>query len=38
MTNIQILLYTIGALSVIALVWATLDARKRKAREKTQYD
>lgn len=37
MSNIQIMLYTVGALSVVALVWSALDARKRKAeRNKSQ--
>ena len=30
MTNIQIMLCTVGALSIVAFVWATLDARRRK--------
>ena len=34
MTNIQIMLYTVGALSIVALVWATLDARRRNAKHK----
>ena len=31
-SNIQIMLYTVGALSIIAFVWATLDARRRRAK------
>ena len=32
MSNIQLMLYAVGALSVIAFVWATLDARRRNAK------
>jgi len=34
MTSIQIMLYVVGAMSVIAFVWATVDARRRKTRRK----
>ena len=32
MTDLQILLYVIGGLSIVALVWSTIDARRRKAK------
>ena len=32
MTSIQIMLYVVGALSVIAFVWATVDARRRRTK------
>ena len=32
MTDLQILLYVIGGLSIVALVWSTIEARKRKAK------
>ena len=38
MTDIEILLYVIGGLSVIALGWSTIDAHRRKSREGTQED
>ena len=38
MSNIQIMLYTVGALSIIAFVWATLDARRRRAKRKTRAE
>ena len=34
MTSIQIMLYVVGAMSVVAFVWATLDARRRKAKSR----
>lgn len=34
MTNLQIMLYIVGAMSVIAFVWATVDARRRRAKRK----
>ena len=36
--DLEILLYVIGGLSVIALGWSTFDARKRQSREGTQKD
>lgn len=39
MTNIQLMLYSVGAMSIIAFAWATLDARRRKAkRNKSQTE
>ena len=38
MTDIEILLYIIGGLSFVALVWSSLDARRRKSRERAQKD
>ena len=32
MTDLQILLYVIGGLSIVALVWSTIDVRRRKAK------
>ena len=32
MTDLQILLYLVGGLSVIALVWSAIDVRRRKAK------
>lgn len=34
MTSIQIMLYVVGAMSVIAFVWATLDARRQKTKHR----
>ena len=34
MTSIQVMLYVVGAMSIIAFVWATVDARRRKAKRK----
>ena len=34
MTSIQIMLYVVGAMSIIAFVWATVDARRRKTKRK----
>ena len=36
--DLEILLYVIGSLSVIALGWSAFDARRRKSREGTQKD
>ena len=30
MTDLQILLYVIGGLSIVALVWSAIDVRRRK--------
>ena len=38
MNDLEILLYIIGGLSVVALVWSTIDARRRKSRERVQKD
>ena len=35
MTDLQCLLYVIGGLSIVALVWATIDVRRRKAKRGT---
>ena len=32
MTDLQILLYVIGGLSIVALVWSAVDVRRRKAK------
>ena len=34
MTSIQIMLYVVGALSVIAFVWDTVDARRRRTKRR----
>ena len=37
-TDIEILLYVIGGLSVVAFAWSLVDVRRRKSREKMQKD
>lgn len=32
MTDLQILLYVIGGLSIVALVWSAIDVRRRKTK------
>ena len=34
MTNIQLILYSVGAMSIIAFIWATVDSRRRRAKRK----
>lgn len=38
MTDLQILLYVIGGLSVVALVWSAIDARRRKTKRGMRGD
>lgn len=38
MTDLQILLYVIGGLSIIALVWSTIDVRGRKAKRHRRHE
>lgn len=38
MTDLQILLYVIGGLSIIALVWSTIEARGRKAERRMGHE
>ena len=38
MTDLQILLYVIGGLSIIALVWSTIDVRRRKAERRMGHE
>lgn len=36
MTDLQILLYIVGGLSVVALVWSAIDVRRREAKREVR--
>ena len=36
MTDLQILLYVIGGLSIVALVWSAIDVRRRKTKREVR--
>ena len=36
MTDLQILLYVIGGLSIVALVWSAIDVHRRKAKREVR--
>ena len=38
MTDLQILLYVIGGLLTVALVWSAFDVRKRKAKRRVGHE
>lgn len=38
MTDLQILLYVVGGLSITVLVWSTIEARRRKAERRMGHE